>query len=313
MIAFHDDAAVAAALPFPLLVDALRTAFADPCDAPARHRHALPHEATLLLMPAWSRDWVGVKIVTVHPGNGALGIDGVHSTYMLARADTGQPVALLDGDALTARRTAAASALAASFLARADASRLLLVGAGRVAALLPAAHRAVRGITEVLVWNRGGARRAALVAALQAEGFQARAADDLAAAAGWADIVSCATLAEAPLIQGAWLRPGTHLDLVGAFRPGMREADAAALRGARVWADTPTALAECGELSGWSESALAGTLLTLCAGAGGRSDAVERTVFKSVGTAIEDLAAAVLVAGPARVGISSEVFQGSRN
>ena len=296
MIRLVDAAAVAAALPFARLVPALREAFAAPADAPLRHRHPLADGATLLLMPAWRRDWLGVKVVTVHPGNAARGLDAVHSTYLLSRAATGEPVALIDGDALTARRTAAASALAASFLARTDASRLLVVGAGRVAALLPAAHRAVRPIAEVVVWNRGAARRDALVSALRAEGFAARATDDLAAAVAEADIVSCATLATEPLIEGAWLRPGTHLDLVGAYTPGMREADAAALARGPVYADTLAALAECGELAGWTEERLAGTLATLCAGRGGRREAGEITAFKSVGTALEDLAAAVLVA-----------------
>ncbi len=247
-------------------------------------------------MPAWQGDWLGVKLVTVHPDNAARGLDAVHSSYLLSRASTGEPVALIDGDSLTARRTAAASALAASFLSRPDASRLLLLGAGRVASMLPEAHRAVRPIGEVMVWNRGAARRDTLVGHLRAQGFEARAVHDLPEAAAAADIVSCATLSSTPLVEGAWLRPGTHLDLVGAFTPSMREADPAALHGASVYADTPAALDECGELAGWTEARLAGILATLCAAGPGRRRAGERTVFKSVGSAIEDLAAAVMVA-----------------
>ena len=290
-----DAAAVTAGLPFARLIPALRAAFRAPVKAPVRHRHGLAGDDVLLLMPAWGAEWLGVKIVTVHPGNAVRGLDAVHSTYLLSEAATGRPVAVMDGDALTARRTAAASALAASYLARTDASRLLLAGAGRVAALLPAAHRAVRPVREVMVWNRGPARRAALVDALQADGFDARPVDDLAAAAAEADIVSCATLATTPLIEGAWLRPGTHLDLVGAYRPDMREADPAAMEQAAVFADTPVALDECGELAGWTEARLAGTLATLCSEAGGAPAAGGYTVFKSVGTAIADLAAAVLI------------------
>ena len=293
-----DARAVEAALPFDRLVPALREAFAAPATAPLRHRHGLPGGSMLLLMPAWSARWVGVKIVTVHPENGARGLDAVHSTYMLARGETGQPVALLDGDTLTARRTAAASALAASFLAREDASRLLLLGAGRVAALLPEAHRSVRGIAEVMVWNRGAARRDALVAALRGKGFVARGVEDIEAACGEADIVSAATLSAVPLVQGAWLRPGTHLDLVGAFTPAMREADEAALMRGLVVADTEAALSECGELAGWDVGRLHGTLASLCGGVvSGRRDSGGITVFKSVGSALEDLAAAVLAAG----------------
>ncbi|MGI4950375.1 MAG: ornithine cyclodeaminase family protein [Janthinobacterium lividum] len=298
LIRLYDAAALTAALPFDRLVPALREAFRHPAAAPPRHRHALDPAAALLLMPAWSADWLGVKIVTVHPGNGALGLDSVHSTYLLSRAATGQPVALMDGDTLTARRTAAASALAASYLARPEASRLLLVGAGRVAAMLPAAYRSVRPLHEVMVWNRGAERRDALVAALRTEGFDARAVENLAEAAGQADIVSCATLATTPLIEGRFLRPGTHLDLVGAFNPAMREADDAALAGP-VWADTEVALTECGEFVGWEASRLRGTLQTLCRGGPARPDPAAVTVFKSVGTALEDLAAAALVAGDA--------------
>lgn len=290
-----DAAATEAALPFGPLVEALRAAFADPGCAPLRHHHALPDGAALLLMPAWQRAWLGVKIVTVHPGNAARGLDAIHATYLLSHADTGVPAALLDGGTLTARRTAAASALAASFLAREDSARLLLLGAGRVAALLPLAHRAVRPIAHVDVWNRNPERRDALVDALRAEGFEAAPVSDIAAACAEADIVSAATLAVTPLVEGRWLRPGTHLDLVGAFEPARREADEAALAGARVFADTPAALVECGELAGWNERRLAGTLHALCGGAvPGRTDERERTVFKSVGTALEDLAAAVL-------------------
>lgn len=288
-----DAAATAAALPFGRLVPALRDAFVAGADVPDRHHHALPGGATLLLMPAWQSDWLGVKVVTVHPGNAARGLPAVHSTYLLSEAATGRPVLLLDGDTLTARRTAAASALAASFLARPDAGRLLLVGAGRVASLMPAAHRTVRRVREVRVWNPTAARADALVAALRRDGFDAGRTGDLQAAAAWADIISCATLSTAPLIEGDWLRPGTHLDLVGAFTPAMREADEAAIRRARVFVDTWAALHEAGELAALGEADVCGTLQTLCRGGPGRLGD-EVTAFKSVGTALEDLAAAML-------------------
>jgi len=288
-----DAAATAAALPFGRLVPALRDAFAAGADVPDRHHHALPGGATLLLMPAWQSDWLGVKVVTVHPGNAARGLPAVHSTYLLSEAATGRPVLLLDGDTLTARRTAAASALAASFLACPDAGRLLLVGAGRVASLMPAAHRTVRRVREVRVWSPTAARADALVAALRRDGFDAGRTGNLQAAAAWADIISCATLSTAPLIEGDWLRPGTHLDLVGAFTPAMREADEAAMRRAWVFVDTWAALHEAGELAALGEADVCGTLQTLCRGGPGRLGD-EVTAFKSVGTALEDLAAAML-------------------
>ena len=302
MIRVYDAAAVDAALPFDRLVPALQAAFAAPpglaAESPARHRHALPGNAVLLLMPAWTPRWLGTKLVTVHPGNASRGLGAVHATYVLSDAETGAPVAILDGDALTGRRTAAASALAASFLAARGASRLLLLGAGRVAALLPAAHQSVRPIREVMVWNRGAERRDGLVAALRGQGFEARAVEDLAAAVGEADIVSAATLANEPLIRGEWLRGGQHVDLVGAYMPGMREADHGTMERARVYADTETALAECGELAGWGAEDLCGTLFSLTKTPVSRHDPGQVTVFKSVGTALEDLAAATLVASP---------------
>jgi len=294
-----DAAATRSALPFDRLIPALHAAFAAGADVPARHHHALPSGATLLLMPAWRPDWMGVKIVSVHPCNAAAGLPAVHATYLLSSTSTGQPVALLDGDVLTARRTAAASALAASFLARPDASRLLLVGAGRVAALVAPAMRVVRGITDVAVWNPGDARGDTLVTDLRSQGFDARRVPDLDAAIAEADIVSCATLATTPLIHGALLRPGMHLDLIGAFTPAMQEADDAAVARASVWIDTEAALHECGELG--SDPAVAGTLAMLCQGVPGRRSADEITLFKSVGTALEDLAAAILVQQSQRV------------
>ena len=258
-------------------------------------------DGTLLLMPAWQDGGppgarlLGVKLVTVFPANRARGLASVGSSYLLCHGATGQHLALLDGDTLTARRTAAASALAASFLARENAARLLLVGAGHVAALLPEAYAAVRPVRTVRVWNRTPAGAVALADRLRAQGFDAAPVPDLRAAVAEADIVSCATLATVPLVHGAWLQPGTHLDLIGGFTPAMREADEAAVRGARVWVDTEVALAEAGDLAGLPATAVAGTLTSLCSGTPGRRSQDETTLFKSVGTALEDLAAAGLV------------------
>ena len=247
-------------------------------------------------MPAWREGGLlGVKLVTVFPGNRERGLASVGSSYLLCDGETGQHLALLDGDTLTARRTAAASALAASFLARPDAARLLVVGAGHVAALLPEAYAAVRPIRTVRVWNRSPPGAAALADELRARGFDAAPAPDLRAAVAEADIVSCATLATAPLVHGAWVQPGTHLDLIGGFTPAMRETDEAAVRQARVFVDTEVALVEAGDLAGLPAAAVQGTLTTLCSGAPGRKSSGETTLFKSVGTALEDLAAAGLV------------------
>ncbi len=208
---------------------------------------------------------------------------------------------MIDGDQVTNRRTAAASALAASFLAREDASHLLVVGAGRIARLLPEAYRAVRPIRRVTIWARDAGKAAALARELADEGFDARPAENLARAAGEADIVSCATLATEPVLQGRWLRPGSHLDLIGSFTPAMREADDDCFAGASLFVDTPEALTKSGELIGpisrgvFAPGDVRATLEALCRGeARGRVSPAERTVFKSVGTALEDLAAAIV-------------------
>lgn len=291
-----------ASLSFPRLIPALRGAFVAGAQTPLRHRHDLPQPdtsaASLLLMPAWRPGgFLGVKLVTVFPNQSPA----VSSSYLLADAQTGRHLALIDGTEITGRRTAAASALAASFLARADAANLLVVGAGHIASLLPEAYAAIRPIRDVTVWNHRpeGAQR--LASTLQTSGFNATPAPDLAAAATQADIITCATLSRTPLIQGEWLRPGVHLDLIGGFTPAMREADDFAIRRATVFIDTEAALVEAGDLiqplasSILSRQEIAGDLAMLCKGQiVGRRTEAEITLFKSVGSALEDLAAAAL-------------------
>ncbi len=297
-------------LPFDALIGALRATFVGGCEVPLRATHRIvagEGEAsgggTILLMPAWRTGArLGIKTVTIFPGNGALGLPGLHSTYGLFDAATGVPLAQLDGNEITSRRTAAASALAASYLARADARRLLILGTGRVAALLAQALRCVRPIDEVVVWNHRPASAGRLAAELRAAGIAARASADLEAEVAHADIVSCATLSTVALVRGDWLRPGTHLDLIGSFTPEMREADAECFARSRVYVDTAEALVKSGDVLGaiaagaFDAAQLQGTLAELCAGTRpGRLDAAERTLFKAVGTALEDLAAAELV------------------
>ncbi|MCW3475590.1 ornithine cyclodeaminase family protein, partial [Rhodovastum sp. RN2-1] len=182
------------------------------------------------------------------------------------------------------------------------AASLLIVGAGHVAGMMADAYRAVRPIRRVRVWNLRAPKAQALAAELRGRGYDAEAVTDLEAAVRAADIVTCATLATAPLVHGAWLRPGTHLDLIGGFKPDMREADDDAIRPARVFIDTPAALAEAGDITqplasgALAQDAIAGTLAALCRGENpGRTAVGEITLFKSVGSALEDLAAAALV------------------
>lgn len=294
------------ALPFPALIDALDAGFRIPTDSPLRHSHPLVNadgsEDVLLLMPAWRQTgWGGVKLVNVHPGNSAKGLPAVASSYVLFDRETGRHELLLDGDEMTARRTAAASALAAKRLARPDSHRLLIVGSGHVAANLAPAYRAALPITEVEVWNRTLVKAETLAARLKADGIAARATSDLQAAVARADVISCATLSQQPLILGDWLSPGQHLDLIGSFTPEMREADDTALRRARIFLDTEHAAKESGDILGpLASGAIAkedieGTLLGLCRdNLFPRRSAREITLFKAVGSGIEDLSAAVL-------------------
>ena len=298
-------------LDFPSLIAALRDMFRAGCTVPLRHHHAIDppapdgHPGTLLLMPAWrDGDALGVKIVTVFPDNARRALPSVYGTYLLLDAATGMPRAVLDGTALTLRRTAAASALAASYLAREDSAVHLMVGTGALAPHLIAAHHAVRPIRETRVWGRDPRKAEALAAHLAATGIAAAAVSDLAAAAATADIVTCATLSPEPLVSGAWLKPGAHLDLVGGYRPDMRESDDDAIRLSRVFVDTEAALHEAGDIvqplrSGvLARGDIAGDLSGLVRGTcEGRRGADEITLFKSVGTALEDLAAARLAVG----------------
>ncbi|UXS34821.1 ornithine cyclodeaminase family protein [Agrobacterium tumefaciens] len=298
-------------LPFDGLIKALSIAFAEGCEMPVRHHHTIDvaneAAATLLLMPAWhgaqrSSRYLGIKIVTVFPGNAARNLPGLTSTYMLYDAQTGIQLATLDGNVITGRRTVAASALAADYLARRDAKRLLVLGAGRVASLIPDAYRAVRPLDHVAVWDidRGNAER--LAQSIEASGLAASVVEDIEKAVVEADIVSAATLATMPIIKGEWLRPGTHVDLIGGFTPGMREADDEAIRRASVFIDTEEALHEAGDLvqpikAGlFSQENVRSTLAALCrANRFVRSSDTEITLYKAVGTALADLAAATMV------------------
>ncbi len=298
---------VVAALDFPSLVESLRQMFRASAAMPARHHHSLPipgaRDATLLLMPAWQAGrHIGVKIVTVFPDNAEAQLPSVMGAYLLLDGKTGAPLALMDGPALTARRTAAASALAANYLARPDCERLLMVGTGALAAHLIEAHASVRPIRSVLVWGRDAEKAARLAHRLNRRNLKVAATADLAGAVHGAHIISCATLAQEPLIPGHWLPLGVHLDLVGGFTPEMREVDDEAVKRARVFVDTRDgALREAGDIiqplasGALREDDIAGDLFDLARGSrAGRRYHDQITLFKSVGAALEDLAAAQL-------------------
>ena len=300
-IPYYDAAAVARATPMPALVAALRRAFASgEYRAPPRLAADMDG-ASLLVMPAWKgSERVGTKIVTVDP----RARPSIQSTYILCDRASGRPVAAIDGAALTRRRTAAASVLAASRLARPASAILLVLGTGALNAPIIEAYASAFELKRVLLWGRDAAKAEAAARAARARGYPAEAVATVEAGLAVADIVSAATLASEPLIAGAGLRPGMHIDLIGAFRPDMCEADTEAFARARVFVDTHKgAMEEAGDLlqaiaaGAVGADAIEADLAALCSGIhpGRVDDDKSITLFKSVGTATEDLAAAELV------------------
>jgi len=250
-----------------------------------------------LVRAAWQQgEALGVKMATIFPGNPAPELPAIHAAYVLFDGATGVPLLSIDGTALTYLKTAADSALGSRLLARDGCRRLLLVGAGAMAPYLIEAHCAAHPtIDEVRVWNRSPARRDALVDALQTR-YNIAPVDELENAVGNADLVSCATMAVQPIIRGEWLRKGTHLDLVGAFRADMREADDEALRRARLFVDSrKTTISEIGELlipitnGVISADDIVADLYQLCSGVAGRTGPKEITLFKNGGGGHLDL------------------------
>ncbi|MBN9670356.1 ornithine cyclodeaminase family protein [Roseibium aggregatum] len=296
------------ALPFPDLIDAIAEIFRTGCVMPTRHHHdmEIPGEpdGTMLLMPAWvPGGYAGVKVVNVIPGNSERNLPAVAAQYLLSDARTGEMLALVDGGELTARRTAAASALAARYLARSDAKTLLVLSTGRLAPNLVAAHMAVRSIEEVVIWGRSADKAAQLVDELKDKvPATVRVAENLKQELGRADIVSSATLSSEPLILGECLKPGAHVDLVGAFKPAMRESDDDLVKRAEIFVDTRDGcLVEGGDIVQPLQSGLISPddvkadLYDLCRDKHpGRQTEDAVTMFKSVGAALEDLAGAIL-------------------
>ena len=297
---YVDAATVNRCTPMGTLVEALRHAFKNRAQSPGRQAFDLPDGATLLIMPAWQRGMhCGVKIVTVQPDARPT----IQSTYLLMDARTGKLRAVMDGTMLTPRRTAAASALACEYLAREDASVLLVIGTGTLVPHLVEAHSTVRPIERVMIWGRDPMKAERVVDLLVKSGIAASTVIDLDQAIPKADIISAATSSRRPLLHGALLAPGTHVDLVGSFKPDMTEADPLTFARARTFVDAyDAALEEAGDLLQAMEAGrirrddILGDLHALCSGRiPGRTANDDITLFKSVGVSMEDLAAAELV------------------
>jgi ornithine cyclodeaminase len=295
-----------AALEFPPLVEALRQAFRKTeFETPSADLHSLavPGEPTgsLIVLPAWlpGKNF-GVRLTTNFPGNATRGKQVRGGCYVLGDARTGEILAMFDGPALTLRRTAAASALAAAYLARAESERLLMMGTGALASHLIAAHASVRPIHSVLVWGRDKGKAARLAQRMTRRNLKVEPAPDLEQAIQGADIICCATSAREPILKGAWLPEGVHVDLVGGRTPQMREADDEVMMRARIFVDTREAAEQqAGDIvqplaSGVITSFdITGDLFELTRGdRAGRRFHNQITLFKSVGHALEDLTAA---------------------
>ena len=308
-----DRQQTAKALPWKELIDCLDRVFTQDVNSPVRHHHSMKvpgdPDATMLLMPAWIEgEYSGVKIVNVFPGNNKHGLAGLTGHYLLSCGKTGQLLLQLDGNELTSRRTAAASALASRYLSRENTNTMLMVGAGRMARYLIPAHMSVRPIETVYVWGRSLESSQRLVEELKGDGINALVClpENLQEIAQQVDLISCATMATEPLIKGEWLSEGTHLDLVGSFTPKMRETDNTAMQIGEVFVDTRAgALSETGDLitpineGVITAESIVAEFSDLCADQHrGRADLENSdhaiTVFKSVGASIEDLAAAIL-------------------
>lgn len=307
---FFTDADIGAALPWGPLIDSIEQIMVDPsATAPARTFHTVPdgngNDAAFLLKPGWvAGKIIGVKAVTVFPDNGAQDLPMVQAGVLLFDGVTGSLVGACEANTLTTRRTAAASAVAAKRLARPDARRLLVVGTGALAPMAVQAHSHVRDYETIGVWGRNADKAAAVVDAVAVEGLTAEIVEDLDGAVAGADVISCVTGATAPLVRGALLQPGAHVDLIGGFSHEMREADDDVIRRASVFVDTYDDAALAGDIAQPMEAGLLrrdgllADLAELVAGTHpGRTSDEEVTMFKSAGTALEDLAAARLAAG----------------
>lgn len=312
-----DDAAVAAALPWGELIAAVEAAVTDPDGAaPPRTVHTVPvpdaGDASLLMKPGWiTGEVIGVKVVTVFPDNGAIGRPTIQAGLLLFDGRHGSLIGCCAANELTTRRTAAASAAAASRLARDDVRRLLVVGTGALAPMAARAHAHVRPYERIDVWGRRPERAAALVDTLRTEGFTADVCHDLDAGVAAADVISTSTGSHEPLVRGSLVRPGTHVDLVGAFNATMRESDDALVGNASLFVDTRSDAVLAGDLASpiadgvITEDVIRADLADLLSGAHpGRSDDEEITVFKSVGLALEDVAAARLAFGVGELDVS---------
>lgn len=306
-ISLIDDQFINQNTDFKVLINSLKYAFSKSnIVVPMRHHHDFSNpengaDSTLLLMPAWSPSKeLGVKIVTVSPQNNKFDLPSIQGTYIYFDAKTGTLKAILEAKSLTAKRTAAASALASSFLSRENSSSLLMIGTGALSFNLIKAHADVRPIKNVYVWGRNFEKAQLICDQLKDQDFTCKPIKTIEEKISDVAIISCATLSKTPLVLGKYLKEGQHIDLVGAYKKDMREADDEAISLSTIFLDTyQGGLKESGDIveplknGTLKEPEIKADLFELCANLKqGRSSNSEITIFKSVGHALEDLVAA---------------------
>jgi len=301
-----DMKAIQTALPYPLLVDALAQGLQQFAETPARSFFSPNQDAScVMIMPSWRpHQMMGVKLVSVWPENNAKGESAVSAVYVLISCLDGRPLAVLDGTELTLRRTAAAAALAAKRLARENSETLAVLGTGSLSVPLVQAHTDTMRFKNVLVWGRQFYKAQLVVNQLRELGIEVRAMGDLHKTLAMSDVVAVATTATEPFLKAAWVRPGTHISLVGAFTPQMAEAEPGLISKSQLFADCRASVLEKGgevfqaiEQGLVLDSDIIADLAELTAQSdrSWRHDAQAITVFKSVGFALLDLIAAELV------------------
>lgn len=300
------------------LIECLRQAFRAPSIVPPRRVEKLPggmDGRLLLFMPAFDLNGSGVvKLATVFPDNRTAGLPTIQAAIVVF-SETGTPIALLDGTIVTRLRTAATSGLASTYLSRADSTHLVIIGTGALAPFIATAHCTVRPISRISVCGRNSDRARAVATTIRSlvnHDITVSVPDSIEAAVATADIVSCSTSSPTPVLAGKWLKPGAFVDLVGSFSPSKREADDDVVRHSRIFVDTfEGALSEAGDILDPLERGvidrerIKGELADLvCGRVIGRKNDDEITLFKSVGSAIEDLAATQYIVAAASQTVS---------
>ena len=303
---YFDMKAIQTALPYPLLVEALAQGLQQFAQTPARSFFSPNQDAScVMIMPAWRpHQMMGVKLVSVWPENNAKGESAVSAVYVVISCLDGRPLAVLDGTELTLRRTAAAAALAAKRLARENSETLAVLGTGSLSVPLVQAHTDTMRFKNVLVWGRQFHKTQRVVKQLKELGIEVRAMGDLEETLALSDVVAVATTATEPFLKADWVKPGTHISLVGAFTPQMAEAEPVLMARSQLFADCRASVLEKGgevfqaiEQGLVLDSDIIADLAELTAqlDRSWRHDGQAITVFKSVGFALLDLIAAEVV------------------